>query len=130
MLAARTRDGTNRARQICQTRKAQRLVTARRDLVDLRAARGPDTRLVTARTQSPREPQDVRLASTIPGAFDQEQNVQNSSPSPVALRVEPSPRKASITCFAICVRCTSSAPSTSLAERAFFNICSSGVSEE
>jgi len=53
-----------------------------------------------------------------------------SSPTPVARRVLPSSRNAAIRFAAIWDRCTSSAPSTRRAERAWRSMLSSGVSVE
>ena len=53
-----------------------------------------------------------------------------SSPAPVALRVAPSIWNTSSRCFPICDMCTSSAPSTSGAERAWRSMLSSSVSVE
>jgi hypothetical protein len=76
-------------------------VSARAGLAQKGLAERPDYNAVTARAQLLREAEDVRLRTADLRALGQKQDVQNSSPSPVARRLEPSERYASRTCFAI-----------------------------
>ncbi len=101
MLARRARDREHAGEHAHAAGHRHRPVSVGAGLAQERLAERADHRAVTARAQLLGEPEDVRLRTPDLRPFGQKQDVQNSSPSPVARRLEPSERYASRTCFAI-----------------------------